>query len=212
MPPTLLVIAGPNGSGKTSLTQFLERQGYDFGAYINPDDIAKDLTGTYEERVRRAQMLADERRKDAITARRSFSFETVFSHPAKLDDLDAARKAGFEVTLFFVGVDDPRVNIERVRTRVALGGHDVPEDRIAARYIRTMSLLVEIVARTDRAVIFDNTVQSNDPSAFAGRVIAECLANDNGIVVQASSSPPAWARRYLMEPAMQLGWLILQDP
>jgi len=157
--PTLIVIAGPNGSGKTSLTEFLKRQDYDFGDYINPDDIAKGLTGTYEERVRRAQGLADERRKDAISAGRSFSFETVFSHPSKLDDLQAARTAGFEVILFFIGVEDPEVNLARVRARVELGGHDVPEDRIAARYARTMALLVEMVKRADRAVIL--TIQCN---------------------------------------------------
>jgi predicted ABC-type ATPase len=206
--PILIVIAGPNGSGKTSLTRFLEQQGYDFGDYINPDDIARDLTGTYEERVRRAQVLADERRKEAISAGRSFSFETVFSHPSKLDDLQAARTAGFEVILFFIGVDSPNVNVERVRTRVALGGHDVPEDRIAARYARTMALLVEMVKRVDRAVIFDNTVQSPEPLVFRGRVVAECLASNSRIVVKPRSLVPAWTLRYLIEPARQLGWII----
>lgn len=208
MRPTLIVIAGPNGSGKTSLTRFLQQQGYDFGDYINPDDIAKDLTGTYEERVRQAQVLADERRKEAISAGRSFSFETVFSHPSKLDDLEAARAAGFQVILFFIGVDGPNVNLERVRTRVALGGHDVPEDRIAARYTRTMSLLIEMVKRVDRAVIFDNTVQSSDPLAFRGRVVAECLASNNRIVVKPRSLVPAWIVRYLIEPARNQGWII----
>jgi predicted ABC-type ATPase len=208
VPPTLIVIAGPNGSGKTSLTQFLQRQGYDFGDYINPDDIAKGLTGTYEERVRQAQVLADDRRKDAVTAGRNFSFETVFSHPSKLDDMQAARAAGFTVTLIFVGVESPAVNIERVRTRVALGGHDVPEDRIAARYLRTMGLLVEMVKRGDRAVIFDNTVQSRDRVGFSGRVVAECVARRDRIVVRPQSLVPAWTFRYLIEPARQLDWTI----
>lgn len=184
------------------------QQGYDFGDYINPDDIAQSLTGLYEERVRQAQALADERRKDAIAAGRSFSFETVFSHPSKLDDLQAARAAGFAITLFFIAVDDPTVNIGRVRTRVALGGHDVPEDRIAARYPRTMSLLIEMVQRVDRAVIFDNTVQSDDPLAFRGGIVAECVANTNQIVVKLRASPPAWTLRYLVEPARRLGWIV----
>jgi predicted ABC-type ATPase len=206
--PVLIVIAGPNGSGKTSLTRFLERQGYDFGDYINPDDIAKGLTGTYEDRVRCAQVLADERRKDAIAAGRSFSFETVFSHPSKLDDLQAARIAGFDVMLFFIGVDSPDINLERVRTRVALGGHNVPEDRIAARYARTMGLLIEMVRRVDRAVIYDNTVQSSDPITFRGRVVAECLRSDDLVAVRTRSLVPEWTLRYLIEPARQLGWAI----
>ena len=112
------------------------------------------------------------------------------------------------VTLIFVGVESPAVNIERVRTRVALGGHDVPEDRIAARYLRTMGLLVEMVKRADRAVIFDNTVQSRDRVGFSGRVVAECVARRDRIVVRPQSLVPAWTFRYLIEPARQLDWTI----
>jgi predicted ABC-type ATPase len=206
--PSLLVIAGPNGSGKTSLTRFLQQRGYDFGLYINPDDIAGDLTGDYEERVRQAQALADKRRKDAISTRQNFSFETVFSHPSKLDDLEAARKAGFEITLFFIGVASPIINIERVRTRVALGGHDVPQDRIAARYVRTMELLIEMVKRVDRAVILDNSLQSNNPFSFKGRVVAEYLADDKRLIV--TERLPVWTISYLIEPAVRLGWIIIE--
>jgi S-adenosylmethionine decarboxylase proenzyme len=206
------VVAGPNGSGKTSLTDFLKSQDYDFGVYINPDDIANELTGTYDERVRQAQALADDRRKKEISLGRSFSFETVFSHPSKLNELEAARKAGFEITLFFVGVDRPEINIERVRARVQLGGHDVPEDRVVARYARTMGLLADIVERADRAVIFDNTVQSNDLLAFHGRVVAECVANGNRIVITTRSLVPAWTLRYLVGPARYRGWIINNLP
>jgi predicted ABC-type ATPase len=130
--PRLVVIAGPNGSGKTSLTRFFVKRGFDLGVYINPDDIATELEGTYEERVRAAQALAERRRQEQIAARSSFSFETVFSHPSKLDELVSAREAGFETLLLFVGIDDPKINVDRVRTRVKIGGHDVPEDRIVA--------------------------------------------------------------------------------
>jgi len=202
------VIAGPNGLGKTSLTQFLNSQGFDFGVYINPDDIANELTGTYDERVRQAQALADDRRKKEISRDRSFSFETVFSHPSKLNELDAARKADFEITLFFIGVDRPEINVERVRTRVQLGGHDVPEDRVVARYARTMGLLADMVERADRAVIFDNTAQSNDASAFRGRVVAECIAIEGRVVVKPKFFVPAWTNHYLIEPARRRGWAV----
>jgi len=204
------VVAGPNGSGKTSFTEFLKSRSYDFGYYVNPDDIAAELVGTYEDRVRRAQVLADERRKQAIADDRSFSFETVFSHPSKLDELDAARKAGFEITLFFIGVDDPSINIERVRTRVMLGGHAVPEDRILPRYLRTMNLLIEMVQRVDHAVIFDNSVQSNDRTAFYGRVVAECRSDGTRITVNSRFLVPAWTLRYLVEPAGLRGWQIIR--
>src|SRR5712671_2465113 len=135
MRPRLIVIAGPNGSGKTSLTRSLQKRGYDFGAYINPDDTAATLEGSYEDRVRRAQALTTQWRQEAIVARKNFSYETVFSHPSKLGELEAARATGFEITLLFVGIDNPDINVERVRTRVQLGGHDVPEDRVVAQCI-----------------------------------------------------------------------------
>jgi len=101
------MVAGPNGSGKTTLVQALQARGIDFGEYINPDDIADGLTGSYDERVAQAQSIADDRRNACIEARRSFSFETVMSHPSKLDILVRAKEAGFFVQLFFVGIVFP---------------------------------------------------------------------------------------------------------
>jgi predicted ABC-type ATPase len=76
--PFVIVFAGPNGSGKSSLTRKLQASGYDLGSYINPDEIAAELSGPYEDRVRRAQSIADARRAEAIATKQDFSFETVF--------------------------------------------------------------------------------------------------------------------------------------
>jgi predicted ABC-type ATPase len=207
--PLVVVIAGPNGSGKSSLTRHLQARGYDFGEYINPDDIAADLSGSDEERVRRAQAIADARRAEAIAAGRGFSFETVFSHPSKLDVLDQARQAGFEVMLFFIAVDNPSINLERVKTRVSLGGHDVPPDRIFNRYHRTLAMLPEMLTRVDRGWIFDNTVQASDRAAFAGRLVAITQQEgDQPVVVKARSLLPAWVVRHLIEPARQRHWIL----
>src|SRR5262245_5934815 len=115
------MVAGPNGSGKTTLAEWLRRQDVEFGEHVNPDEIAKELDGSYDARVRQAQVIADKRRDVCIETRQSFSFETVMSHPSKIDILVRARAAGFFVQLFFVGTDDPRINIERVALRVAQG-------------------------------------------------------------------------------------------
>jgi predicted ABC-type ATPase len=92
--PFLLMIAGPNGAGKTTLFRNLRQSGVDFGEYINPDDIALELQGSYDERVRQAQTIADQRRDACIAAGRSLSFETVMSHPSKIDILARAKAAG----------------------------------------------------------------------------------------------------------------------
>ena len=201
--PFVIVVAGPNGSGKSSLTQYLKAQSFDFGEYINPDDIAAQLEGSYENKVRQAQTIADERRASAIIARRSFSFETVFSHPSKLDVLDQARSAGFDISLFFVAVDNPIINVERVKTRVFLGGHDVPADRVISRYGRTMALLPEMLVRMDRAWIFDNTATATG-STFHGRLVAAVQAErDGGIRIDIRYPLPGWVLRHVVEPFRQ---------
>jgi predicted ABC-type ATPase len=155
--PRLVIIAGPNGSGKTTLTRKLLADGVDFGRYINPDDIAASLSGEYDDRVRRAQKIADELRDQFIAEKRDFAFETVMSHESKLEFMRRARDAGFHLTLFFVATGDPRINVARVEARVRTGGHSVPHDRIIARYARAMAALVDAILIVDRAVLFDNS-------------------------------------------------------
>ena len=162
--PVLLIVAGPNGSGKTSLTQQLRADGLDLGYYINPDDIARQLVGDYREQVAAAQRIADRLREDCLERRQSFSFETVMSHPSKIDILQRARRLGYTNVLYFVCTESPALNIARVRQRVSQGGHDVPEERIVERYKRTLALLPEAIAACDRAVLYDNTYRASGES------------------------------------------------
>lgn len=212
--PILTVFAGPNGSGKSSLTRHLAAAGYDFANYINPDDIATTLSGSYEARVREAQSLADARRAEAIEQHLSFTFETVFSHPSKLDVLGHARDAGFEVVLFFIAVDDPIINVERVGTRVQLGGHDVPADRIVARYYRTMALLPAMLEHVDHAWIFDNTVRATpETETFSGRLVASATREKANLVVIPRYPMPDWTERYLVQPLRQnLAGVVVRFP
>jgi len=196
--PFLLMIAGANGAGKTTLTQLLRRRGVDFGRYINPDDIARELEGSYDSRVAQAQIAADGRREECIEAKQSFSFETVMSHPSKIDILIKARAVGFFIQLFFVGTDDPSTNVERVALRVAQGGHDVPKDRIIARWLRTMKLLHRAITASDEAFVFDNSLaaQISGPRLVFRR---RCSA-DREIEIQQFAPLPHWVRRYIIDP------------
>lgn len=98
-PPFLLILAGPNGSGKSTLTNYLIEAGIDFGEYINPDEIALAVGGPEPERSKRAQEMADHHRDLCLSKRSSFSFETVMSHPSKVDIMIRAVDAGYDVTL-----------------------------------------------------------------------------------------------------------------
>jgi predicted ABC-type ATPase len=195
--PFLLMVAGPNGSGKTTLTRMLRERGVDFGEYINPDDIALTLEGSYEVRVAEAQHTADRRRDECITARRSFSFETVMSHSSKIDILKRAKAAGFVVHLYFVGIDDPRINVDRVALRVAQGGHDVPPDRVMARWHRTMGFLADAVMAADVTRVFDN---SESGPTNAPRLVARVETSRGAGLVDRQYPPiPEWVRRFLLD-------------
>jgi predicted ABC-type ATPase len=206
-PPFLLVIAGPNGSGKTTLTQHLFEAGVDFGVYINPDDIALTLDLPEPQRSLQAQALSDLRRHACIQRRDSFSFETVMSHPSKVEIMTRARDAGYDVTLYFVATSDPDINVQRVETRVAQGGHDVPHDRIRARYWRSLDLLGHAALVARRSVVFDNSAlvgssrRSRLVKARSGlRPVAEVVRRDNHYDVTLEPEVPQWVFKHLVAP------------
>ena len=96
-------------------------------------------------------------RDQLIASRTSFTFETVMSSEDKIQVLQKARNAGFKNYLYYIATDDPAINIQRVRNRVTIGGHPVPEDKIRQRYYRSLDLLLSAIKLTDRAFIFDNS-------------------------------------------------------
>lgn len=87
----------------------------------------------------------------------SFSQETVFSHESKIQALAKAKEAGFRTYLYFVCTDDARINAARVSERYAQGGHDVPEEKIVARYSRSLENLPTAILHLSRAFFFDNS-------------------------------------------------------
>lgn len=87
----------------------------------------------------------------------SFSFETVMSHPSKLDEIIEAKKLGYKIYFYFICLDEPRLNVSRVKNRVQKGGHDVATDKILSRYTNTLNNLFSAIKIADRAYLFDNS-------------------------------------------------------
>jgi predicted ABC-type ATPase len=160
--PILVVLAGPNGAGKST---FFAEYLHDVGLlFVNADHIARVLRDV-EPRLptaqleRRAFEEAERLRADLIDLRFGFCAETVFSDPAgaKLDFMERARAAGFVVLLVFIGLAGPTLSVTRVATRVAQGGHDVPNEKLFARFPRTLKNLRAAVGVVDKAFLFDNS-------------------------------------------------------
>ena len=90
----------------------------------------------------------------------SFSQETVFSHPSKVDALAAAQAAGFRTYLYFVATEMPEINVGRVETRVGLGGHGVPPEKVIARHAQSIGQVSAALPHLSRAFFFDNSEQT----------------------------------------------------
>lgn len=104
-----------------------------------------------------ASLLADFLRTQLLKVNASFTFETVMSHPSKVDILDKAAALSYKTYLYFVTTSEPSVNIERIKSRIKKGGHNVSKDKIIQRFYRSIKLLPKAIKKCDRAFIFDNS-------------------------------------------------------
>lgn len=162
MKPRLLVIAGPNGSGKTSITEQLyelKHQWMQGCEYINPDNIANQIgSWNNDESVLKAAEQATAWRWACLKAKKDFAFETVFSSYEKVEFLREAKKQGYFIRFFFVGTESPMINVQRIALRVLKGGHTVAIPKIISRYDKAMINAAEAATFVDRAYFYDNSI------------------------------------------------------
>lgn len=147
--PEIIVFAGPNGSGKSTVTSLAKV----IPPYINADDIKRTTGCTDLE----AAQLATSLREKSVESSTSFTFETVLSTERNLNLLKRAKKAGFFIRCIYVLTANVAINIMRVHSRAADGGHDVPIDKIKSRYVKALNLVPELVKVCDVMHIYDNS-------------------------------------------------------
>lgn len=178
----MIAIAGSNGAGKT--TFYRAQLAHLDVAYVNADDLARELdTDAYE-----AARLAGVYRAALLANKQSFVFETVFSDPAgeKLALLRDAAAQGYTVVLLFIGIASVELSEARVVHRVTNGGHDVPTEKLEARFPRTLENLRRAVRELPHVLLFDN---GDDARPF--RAVATF---DGGQLVDVQDPVPTWAR------------------
>jgi predicted ABC-type ATPase len=178
--PVIVALAGPNGAGKSTFYHaHLEAAGLRF---VNADVLSRALKiGPYE-----AAKVADSLRREFVKQRESFVFETVFCDPVgdKLAFLKEAAATGYTVILCFIGVSNPETSEQRVAMRVSQGGHDVPTDKLEARYPRTLANLKSALRELPHIWVFDN-----DDLGYPFRLVT---VYENGQPVRLHKPIPKW--------------------
>ena len=105
-----------------------------------------------------AAKLAEDRRESCLRSHTGFCFETVLSTTRNLDLLQRAQQSGFFIRCYYVLTADPQINVARVASRVAAGGHDVPVEKIISRYDKALDLVKKLVPICDVCHIYDNSL------------------------------------------------------
>jgi predicted ABC-type ATPase len=192
------VLAGTNGAGKSSVAGAMFRQA---GAdYFNPDEAsARILAANPEIPTADANSAAWHEGKRllerAITERLDFAFETTLGGHTISTRLHEALEAGIEVRLWFVGLSSPELHIARVRSRVARGGHDIPQERIRERFDRSRIHLIEVMPRLTELRVFDNSFDADPHAGRAPRPIL-ILHRAKGRILEMveMAETPQWAK------------------
>lgn len=155
--PIIIALAGSNGSGKST---FYESYLADGGLrFINADELSASLgLSPYE-----AAELATAVRRELVNQRESFIFETVLSDPVgeKVDQLASYASLGYTIVLIFIRIESVDESSKRVAMRVCQGGHDVPDDKLRARFERTLANLQRAIERLPHVIVFSNQDLNN---------------------------------------------------
>jgi predicted ABC-type ATPase len=183
------LVVGSNGAGKSTFIELTLAPLLPNSAVVNADEIAKHRwPEAAAEHSYEAARIAAATRAQLIELGESFIAETVFSHPSKLELIDVAQTAGYTVLMHGVLLPED-LAVQRVRHRVAAGGHDVPERKIRERYQRLWGLVASAAQRVDSATFYVN-------SAVRGpRIVARV---SGGFVVGCPDWPP-WTPTPLTE-------------
>ena len=163
--PCIYVLAGTNGAGKSSVGGAIFRES---GAeYFNPDEAAQHILSTHRGmNLQEANSAAWQQGKRllerAISQRLDFALETTLGGHSIAALLDQALSENIEVRIWYVGLATPELHIARVHSRVASGGHDIPESKIRERYENSRLNLVDLMPKLTELRVYDNS-EDGDP-------------------------------------------------
>lgn len=199
-PARIRVLAGVNGSGKSSLLGALLT---DRGVhYFNPDIFTRQLmkldpSRSLEDANSLAWHAGKTQLEEAIANKTSFNFETTLGANTIPRLLAEAAQAGLEVAVWYCGLADPELNIRRVAARVAKGGHDIPEEKIRARWVSSRENLIRLLPFLTDLRVFDNSAEAHEGNGFRPAPIL-LLHVCRGKIEHRVAAPPDWAKPIIL--------------
>lgn len=160
--PRFIIVAGPNGAGKSTHGQAFVPAGV---SIFNGDLVFAALCEQYPsiapERLKGGVAVALERSRDeALKQKTDFAFETNFSNDLVIELMAVFRNQGYEIELLYFGLADLETSISRVKTRTALGGHDIPNDLIRFNYKEGIRMLKENLSAFDYATFISTSLRA----------------------------------------------------
>ncbi|MEK9817593.1 MAG: AAA family ATPase [Limnobacter sp.] len=152
----LWLLVGGNGAGKST---FYRTQLKPLGMpFVNADDIARDVfPHAPEQHSYEAAKIAENLRNNLLEQGKNFCFETVFSHPSKIDFVAKAKALDYQVVMVFIHLEHHGLNKARVHQRIETGGHAVPDEKIESRIPRTIDNVLAALALCDDVWVLDNS-------------------------------------------------------
>lgn len=202
LPSSILVLAGTNGSGKSSIAgELLRARGLD---YFNPDEITQEIlkanpAATRDDANSVAWRYGIRLLRGSIDEREDFVFETTLGGRTVTRLLEHAHRRGVAVVVFYVGLESADLHVARVRARVAWGGHDIPEARIRERYDRSRENLVRLLPSLSELALYDNTEEGDFSQGILPSPRLILHWRDGAILGGCSmESVPGWAKPIVM--------------
>jgi predicted ABC-type ATPase len=198
--PFIFVLAGVNGAGKSSVGGALLA---DHGlTWFNPDTYARELMAQLGLDLAEANARAWEygrlHLETALAKHTNYAFETTLGGKT-ISDLLLKATQTHDVVMFFCGLSSPEQHIERVRSRVAGGGHDIPESKIRERWVGSRANLIKLMPRLAHLQVFDNSVEALPGEDIPDPVLVLEMVSGRMVFPEPQSAPalmatPEWAR------------------
>jgi len=173
MKKVLYIFAGVNGAGKSTLynSENLDNE-IKYSTRINTDEIVRKI-GDWKNNSDqiKAAKIAINLRNDCLKHGKSFNEETTLTGKTILKTIDKAKELGYELQLFYIGVNNPEIAKERIKNRVEKGGHNIADEIVEKRYYESLKNLKQVITKFDEVYLYDNSIKYKHIFSFINNKI-----------------------------------------